>query len=83
MTETKHIAVVTAAGERRDGRATGPEHPEHPEDSAAGGPAARSPEVVKTTATRCEVRAQGTAAQPIRPRSTVLAVPVTAGATAV
>ncbi|MFJ9917149.1 hypothetical protein [Actinacidiphila glaucinigra] len=62
MTETNHIAVVTAAGERRDGRATGPEHPEHPKDSAAGGPAARSPDVVKTTATRREVRAQGTAA---------------------
>ncbi|MFF7678732.1 hypothetical protein [Actinacidiphila glaucinigra] len=56
MSETNHIAVVTAAGERRDGRATGPE------DSAAGGPAARSPDVVKTTATRREVRAQGTAA---------------------
>ncbi|MFF3257172.1 hypothetical protein ACFYWP_40780 [Actinacidiphila glaucinigra] len=59
MTETNHITVVTAAGERRDGRAT---CPEHPEDSAAGGPAARSPDVVKTTATRREVRAQGTAA---------------------
>ncbi|MFB7292995.1 hypothetical protein [Actinacidiphila glaucinigra] len=33
MTETNHIAVVTAAGERRDGRATGPEQ------SPAGGSA--------------------------------------------
>ncbi|MFG2302045.1 hypothetical protein [Actinacidiphila glaucinigra] len=80
MTETNHIAVVTAAGERRDGRATGPEHPE---DSAAGGPVARSPDVAKTTATRREVRRAGHGRPPIRPRSMVLAVPVTAGATAV
>ncbi|MGI5248972.1 hypothetical protein [Actinacidiphila glaucinigra] len=46
MIETNHIAVVTAAESA----------------AAAGGPAARSPDVVKTTATRREVRAQGTAA---------------------
>lgn len=77
VTETNHIAAVTAAGERRDGRATGPE------PSPAEGSASRFPGVVKTTAARREVRVQGAAAHPIRSRSTVLAVPATAGATAV
>ncbi|MFE2546381.1 hypothetical protein [Actinacidiphila glaucinigra] len=77
MTETNHIAVVTAAGERRDGRATGPEQ------SPAGGSAPCCPGAVRSTAARRTVRVPGATAHPIRPCSTALAVPVNAGATAV
>lgn len=77
MTETNHIAVLTVAGERRDGRATGPEQ------SPAGGSAPCSPCAVRITTARRTVRVQGAAAHPIRPCSTALAVPVTAWATAV
>ncbi|MYX38691.1 MULTISPECIES: hypothetical protein [unclassified Streptomyces] len=67
MTETNHITVVTAAGERRDGRATGRALPGRGEDH--GHPARGA--------------GAGHGRAPIRPRSMVLAVPVTAGATAV